>query len=212
MHVPTVLYNDSKTDYGIVILADSRYNRADKRSKLPPWIVQFIRESSLNLSTDLAMDQMKAFLKVAGQPIDQQALQTILFDRDQVAGLAQQFQHHIASHPFAAAVVSSDTATVAAAAAITAARPLSPSPSQQPMAVATTTAVVTEGEDRLESLYQEELENILGGSSGGSGGGGRMDVSRPEVREVAEQVRVAFKPPEYPTSLFLFEDILDAEI
>jgi hypothetical protein len=208
MYVPTVLYNDSKTDYGIVILADSRYNRADKRSKLPPWIVQFIRESSLNLSTDLAMDQMKAFLKVAGQPIDQQALQTILFDRDQVAGLAQQFQHHIASHPFAAAVVSSDTATVAAAAAaaITAARPLSPSSSQQPMAVVTTTAVVTEGEDRLESLYQEELENILGGS------GGRMDVSRPEVREVAEQVRVAFKPPEYPTSLFLFEDILDAEI
>jgi len=210
MYVPTVLYNDSKTDYGIVILADSRYNRADKRSKLPPWIVQFIRESSLNLSTDLAMDQMKAFLKVAGQPIDQQALQTILFDRDQVAGLAQQFQHHIASHPF---VVSSDTATVAAAAAaaITAARPLSPSSSQQPMAVATTTAVVTEGEDRLESLYQEELENILGGSSGGGGGGG-MDVGRPEVREVAEQVRVAFKPPEYPTSLFLFEDILDAEI
>ena len=197
-----LLYNDSKTDYGIVILADSRYNRADKRSKLPPWIVQFIRESSLNLSTDLAMDQMKAFLKVAGQPIDQQALQTILFDRDQVAGLAQQFQHHIASHPFAAAVVSSDTATVAAA------RPLSPSSSQQPMAVATTTAVVTEGEDRLESLYQEELENILGGSSGGGG----MDVSGPEGREVAEQVRVAFKPPEYPTSLFLFEDILDAEI
>eukprot|EP01036_Dinobryon_divergens_P032451 gene32451-42040_t len=39
--------------YGIVILADLRYNRADKRSKLPPWIVQFIRESSLHLSTDL---------------------------------------------------------------------------------------------------------------------------------------------------------------
>jgi DNA excision repair protein ERCC-2 len=85
--------NDNKTDYpGIVILADSRYNRADKRSKLPPWIVQFIRESSLNLSTDLTMDQMK-FLKVAGQLIDQQALQTILFDKDQVVGLAQQFQH-----------------------------------------------------------------------------------------------------------------------
>jgi DNA excision repair protein ERCC-2 len=83
--------NDNKTDYpGIVILADSRYNRADKRSKLPPWIVQFIRESTLN---DLAMDQMKQFLKVAGQLIDQQALQTILFDKDQVVGLAQQFQH-----------------------------------------------------------------------------------------------------------------------
>lgn len=28
-----------KTDYGIMILADKRYNRVDKRAKLPPWIL-----------------------------------------------------------------------------------------------------------------------------------------------------------------------------
>lgn len=49
----------SKTDYGLVILADSRYNRYDKRSKFPPWINQFLREEScLNLSTDVAVEQV----------------------------------------------------------------------------------------------------------------------------------------------------------
>ena len=56
----------SKTDYGVVVLADSRYNRTDKRAKLPPWISQFVRENSLNLSTDTAIDQIKSFLKVVG--------------------------------------------------------------------------------------------------------------------------------------------------
>jgi DNA excision repair protein ERCC-2 len=48
----------SKTDYGIVVLADSRFNRFDRRSKLPPWIVQFLHEHCLNLSTDLAVAQV----------------------------------------------------------------------------------------------------------------------------------------------------------
>ena len=65
----------SKTDYGVVVLADSRYliifiliyqcnkpsryNRHDKRSKFPPWINQFLKEDScLNLSTDIAVDQV----------------------------------------------------------------------------------------------------------------------------------------------------------
>ena len=34
----------SKTDYGVVLLADFRYNKADKRSKFPPWITQFMPE------------------------------------------------------------------------------------------------------------------------------------------------------------------------
>eukprot|EP01036_Dinobryon_divergens_P032636 gene32636-42270_t len=211
-----------RTDYGIVILADSRYNRADKRSKLPPWIVQFIRESSLNLSTDLAMDQMKQFLKVAGQPIDQQALQTILFDKDQVVGLAQQFQHLVTSQPFSVAVA---VAVPVAATNVTSlqksmAPPLPPPPpssssSQLPVAVtvavsaetSTSMAVVPEEpEERLESLYQEEIDNILGTSSSSS----RMDVSGPVALGIAEAARI-FRPPEYPTSLFLFEDILDSD-
>jgi DNA excision repair protein ERCC-2 len=41
----------SKADYGIMIFADKRYNNANKRSKLPPWVTQFLKESNLNLST-----------------------------------------------------------------------------------------------------------------------------------------------------------------
>jgi hypothetical protein len=81
----------SKTDYGIVVLADSRYNRADKRSKFPPWILQFVKESSLNLPTDSAVDQIKSFLRVMGQPIDQEALHSILLNESQVSSM---FQFH----------------------------------------------------------------------------------------------------------------------
>jgi len=68
----------SKTDYGLMIFADSRYNRHDKRSKLPKWILQFLGESYLSLSTDMAIQHVKSFLRVMGQPIDQTALQSVL--------------------------------------------------------------------------------------------------------------------------------------
>ncbi len=74
----------SKEDYGIVILADFRYNKQDKRSKLPQWVQQFMRDSSLNMSTDVAMDSIKAFLKLMGQPIDRKALDDIVMSQEQV--------------------------------------------------------------------------------------------------------------------------------
>lgn len=40
-----------KTDYGLIIFADARYNRADKRNKLPQWIRQHLGDEHLNLST-----------------------------------------------------------------------------------------------------------------------------------------------------------------
>jgi len=57
-----------KTDYGIVVFADKRYNRADKRDKLPGWIRQFITDGSLNLSSDLAMHRARQFLRKMAQP------------------------------------------------------------------------------------------------------------------------------------------------
>jgi DNA excision repair protein ERCC-2 len=74
----------SKEDYGVVILADFRYNKQDKRSKMPQWIQQFLRESSLNVSTDVAIDNIKAYLKVVGQPIDRYALERIVLNEAQV--------------------------------------------------------------------------------------------------------------------------------
>ncbi|KAJ1722329.1 TFIIH/NER complex ATP-dependent 5'-3' DNA helicase subunit [Coemansia erecta] len=62
-----------KTDYGLMILADKRYSRADKRSKLPRWIGTCLTETSLNLSTDMAISLVRKFLKVMAQPFDMQS-------------------------------------------------------------------------------------------------------------------------------------------
>ncbi len=78
----------SKTDYGLIILADSRYNRADKRTKLPKWILQFLHEGYLNLSTDTAMQHVRQFLRTMGQKIDQEALQSVLLPLEEVERLA----------------------------------------------------------------------------------------------------------------------------
>jgi DNA excision repair protein ERCC-2 len=74
----------SKTDYGLMIFADIRYNRHDKRSKLPKWILQFLNDAYLNLSTDMALQHVRNFLRLMGQPIDQEALQSVLLTMDEV--------------------------------------------------------------------------------------------------------------------------------
>jgi DNA excision repair protein ERCC-2 len=74
----------SKTDYGLMIFADSRYARADKRSKLPKWIQQFMHDGCLNLSTDMAVGSVQSFLRLMGQPIDQEALQSVLLTLEEV--------------------------------------------------------------------------------------------------------------------------------
>lgn len=44
-----------KTDYGIMIFADKRFARSDKRSKLPKWIQAHLTDSLCNLSTEEAV-------------------------------------------------------------------------------------------------------------------------------------------------------------
>jgi len=78
----------SKSDYGLMILADSRYNRHDKRSKLPKWILQFLTDAYLNLSTDTALQHVRQFLRLMGQPIDQEALKSVLLSLEEVERLA----------------------------------------------------------------------------------------------------------------------------
>ncbi|KAI9910464.1 hypothetical protein PsorP6_011078 [Peronosclerospora sorghi] len=76
----------SKTDYGLVIFADSRYNRADKRTKLPPWITQFLVDSHLNLSVDMAIFMAKKYLSLMAQPVDESTnVKSILLDSKGVA-------------------------------------------------------------------------------------------------------------------------------
>lgn len=81
----------SKTDYGLMILADARYNRHDKRSKLPKWILQFLSESYLNLSTTMAVQHAQQFLRLMGQPIDQKSLQSVLLTVEEARSMSSNF-------------------------------------------------------------------------------------------------------------------------
>ena len=68
----------SKTDYGVLVFADNRFHRSDKRAKLPGWVTQFLGESQLDLTTDSAVAQIKSFLRQTGQPVDQTVLRDAL--------------------------------------------------------------------------------------------------------------------------------------
>ena len=57
-----------KNDYGLAILADHRYGKHDKRSKLPQWIQRFMTDSLSNLSADVAMVSARQFLREMAQP------------------------------------------------------------------------------------------------------------------------------------------------
>ncbi|KAL5173594.1 General transcription and DNA repair factor IIH helicase subunit XPD [Glycine soja] len=60
----------SKADYGMMIFADKRYSRHDKRSKLPSWILSHLHDAHLNLSTDMALHIAREFLRKMAQPYD----------------------------------------------------------------------------------------------------------------------------------------------
>ncbi|KAK0528371.1 TFIIH/NER complex ATP-dependent 5'-3' DNA helicase subunit [Tilletia horrida] len=57
-----------KTDYGLMVFADKRFAKADKRQKLPKWIAQQISDTHTNLSTDMAVVEAKLFMRTMGQP------------------------------------------------------------------------------------------------------------------------------------------------
>ncbi|XP_046751476.1 general transcription and DNA repair factor IIH helicase subunit XPD isoform X1 [Diprion similis] len=57
-----------KTDYGIMVFADKRFSRADKRSKLPKWIQEHLTDSLCNLSTEEAIQISKRWLRQMAQP------------------------------------------------------------------------------------------------------------------------------------------------
>ncbi|KAI5830733.1 DNA repair helicase [Schizophyllum commune Tattone D] len=56
-----------KTDWGLMVFADKRFGRSDKRSKLPRWINQYITETASNLSTDMAITLSKIFMRTISQ-------------------------------------------------------------------------------------------------------------------------------------------------
>ncbi|KAK6632172.1 General transcription and DNA repair factor IIH helicase subunit XPD [Polyplax serrata] len=56
-----------KTDYGIMIFADKRFSRNDKRGKLPKWIQEYLKDNLCNLSTEEAVYLCKIWLRQMAQ-------------------------------------------------------------------------------------------------------------------------------------------------
>ncbi|XP_026192298.1 general transcription and DNA repair factor IIH helicase subunit XPD [Cyclospora cayetanensis] len=58
----------SKRDFAIMIFADARFSRSDKRNKLPPWITRYLDQAHLALNTETAVSVCRSFLKSISQP------------------------------------------------------------------------------------------------------------------------------------------------
>ena len=58
----------NKSDYGLMLLIDKRYTHWDKRGKLPRWILDYLPDTHLNLSVEVAMSIARDFLKEMAQP------------------------------------------------------------------------------------------------------------------------------------------------
>lgn len=67
-----------KTDYGVMVFADKRFSKADKKGKLPRWIQEHLKDANCNLTTDEAVQVAKRFLRQMAQP----------FSRDDQLGLS----------------------------------------------------------------------------------------------------------------------------
>ena len=52
------------------VFADQRYQRHDKRDKLPGWITAHLKDSHLNLSTDMLLHVAREFMRSMAQPYD----------------------------------------------------------------------------------------------------------------------------------------------
>ncbi len=57
----------TQSDYGLMVFADIRYQRHDKRDKLPQWITSQLRDAHLNLSTDMLLAVARQFMRGMGQ-------------------------------------------------------------------------------------------------------------------------------------------------
>uniref|UniRef100_A0A8C5QHE9 General transcription and DNA repair factor IIH helicase subunit XPD n=1 Tax=Leptobrachium leishanense TaxID=445787 RepID=A0A8C5QHE9_9ANUR len=84
-----------KTDYGIMLFADKRYARADKRGKLPLWIQEHLTDANLNLTLDECVHMARHFLRDMAQPFkkeDQLGLSLLTLEQLQSEEMLQKIQ------------------------------------------------------------------------------------------------------------------------
>ncbi|CAF1608367.1 unnamed protein product, partial [Didymodactylos carnosus] len=77
-----------KSDYGIMIFADKRFLRSDKRLKIPKWIQEYLHDGLCNLSIEECVQIVKKWLKDMAQPLKQE---------DQL-GISLLAEEHLQSH------------------------------------------------------------------------------------------------------------------
>ncbi|KAI3380414.1 hypothetical protein SNEBB_007884 [Seison nebaliae] len=58
-----------KTDYGLMVFADARFGRADKRSRLPKWLGEYMRDGVCDLTIDECIFVAKRYFKMMGKPM-----------------------------------------------------------------------------------------------------------------------------------------------
>lgn len=87
-----------KTDYGIMIFADKRFGRIDKKGKLPKWIQEHLRDSMCNLSTEEAIQISKKWLKQMAQPFtreDQLGISLLTYEQLQTEEMQEKIQKKV---------------------------------------------------------------------------------------------------------------------
>ena len=71
----------------VQVFADQRYQRHDKRDKLPAWITTHLKDSHLNLSADMLVHVAREFMRSMAQPYDRMAVGKSLLTEDAVNGM-----------------------------------------------------------------------------------------------------------------------------
>ena len=72
----------------VQVFADKRYQRHDKRDKLPGWITSHLKDAHLNLSTDMLMHIAREFMRSMAQPYDGLAIGKSLLTEAQANALS----------------------------------------------------------------------------------------------------------------------------
>lgn len=70
----------NKKDYGLMILADQRFDSKDKKTKLPKWIQGFIEDGNCNLSVDMCLSIAKRFYKEMAQQLPDKGISMLSVD------------------------------------------------------------------------------------------------------------------------------------
>lgn len=79
----------SKADYGLMVFADNRYQRHDKRDKLPKWITSHLSDAHLDLSTDMLVHIAREFMRNMAQPMEAAAVGRSLLSAEDVANMGR---------------------------------------------------------------------------------------------------------------------------